>query len=219
MNHDDKQELLGAVNALITSPDAFDLFESLEVVGQLASRQPVALTGSAAILNPLLKLRVADKEAYARVLDLIDSRRAALLYEPLQKPTDTGYNKVEYMRGFMEQKRQRERRAVEIENMLRPPRDRLVGNARLEFMRRQSAKWKDLRDAFVAKAKEAAGGSLTKDQQQTVLSQFWKAVDDDLDTRFETAKLDQLKPASQRAPRDVSLASLTDALQFDPYKK
>ena len=103
--------------------------------------------------------------------------------------------------------------------MLRPERDKLVGNARLEFMNRQSAKWKEARDRFLTVAKDANGGSLTREQEDAALQQFWTAVDQDLARQEEVARREMLKPVHQRAARDVSLAALDTALKFDPYKK
>ncbi len=71
----------------------------------------------------------------------------------------------------------------------------------------------------MARAKEAAGGSLDKEQQRAALAQFWHKVDEDLAKRREEATRESMKPASQRIQGDVALEGLTAALEFDPYKK
>src|SRR4051812_23821367 len=136
MESEEKQELLEAVTALITSPDAHELLDSLNSLYPLKrAGHPVALTGAAAVLNAMLRLRIADAPGYERVLDMIEMKRVALGYDTLRKGTaaDKGYDKVEYMRQFMDQKRERQRLAATIENLRRPEKDQLVGNARLEF--------------------------------------------------------------------------------------
>ena len=119
----EKQALLEAATALITSPTAHRLLEALDSVFPLARvGHPVGLSGGAAALNPLLHLRLKDTEAYGRVLDMVESKRLSLGYEPLRKGTaaDRGYDKVEYMRQFMDQKRERQRLAAAVENIRRP---------------------------------------------------------------------------------------------------
>lgn len=219
MNDESRQELLASVNALITSPDAHSIFDAVNALSPVVAAHPITLT-SFELIRPLLLLRQRDKEATTRVLDLIEQRRLALGYDELRPAVPGGYDKVSYMREFMDRKRERQRTAVEIENMLRPERDKLVGNARLEFMNRQSARWKVLRDAFLDRVKAANGDKrLSKEQVQQALDQFWSAVDDELEAKRKAAQEELLKPAAQRRPNDISLTNLVEALQFDPYKK
>jgi len=211
---------LEAVNILIASPNAHEQFEAVETISRIAAIHPIKLTGEGASMNALLKLRVSDPAAYERVLELVEKRRADLGYDALRTPKGAGYDKVEYMRQFMDQKRERQRLAAEIENMLRSDRDKLVGSARLEFMRRQSAKWKLQRDAFLERARAGLGTkSLDKEQMQAALAQFWSAVDEELEARHAAAKAELLKPAGKRHVPDVQLDVLLAALKFDPYKK
>lgn len=219
MEPERKQELLEAVSALITEPNAHDLYDTLRAIIPTALRHPIRLSDGAAVLNPLLKLRVADEAAYTRVLDLIERRRAELDYDPLEVPDGpSAYDKVAYMREFMEQKRQRQRVAADIENMLRPERDKLVGNHRLEFMRQQSLRWKLQLDEYLAKAKDAAGGKMTKEQLSKSRGLFWSAVDDELERRREAARIESLKPPHMRQPTATVEADLLRVLEQDPYE-
>jgi hypothetical protein len=214
-----RQALLEAVNLLIASPKAHQLYETVEGVAHLAARYPVRLANDADGVNALLDLRVKDQQAYERVIELIEGKRASLGYDPLRSAKE-GYNKTQYMREFMEQKRERERLAVEIENMLRGDKNKLVGMARLEFMRRQSARWKEQRDAFLERAKEKVKApALSKDQMRAALAQFWQAVDEELEIRHKQVKTEMLKPTNKRQQPDIQLDTLLAALEFDPYKQ
>ena len=221
MDYDDKQEVLAAVNALITSPSAHLWYEALEAVTPLAVQFPVLLEGDHSVLNPLLKLRIKNEEAFSRVMELVESRRAAVGYDALRQPKKAPTKKMisaKYMAPFMEAKRLRLRVSVDIENSLRAPKDKLIGTARLDFMHRQGIAWKAKRDAFLEKARESHGGSLSKETLQAAVKQFWAAVDDDLEARGQAARGEALKPPSQRKAPTTTLGALMDALEFDPDK-
>lgn len=177
----DKQALLTAINHLVLSERAETHYNLLESLLGLPVDTPVKLTDEAELLNALLELGREDRDAYGRVMELVDRKRVERGWTPLLKPEPQGFNRNEYQRDFMYQKRQRERRAVEIENMLRPARDKLIGNDRLEFMRRTSARWKESRDKMMTAARQASGGTLTKDQVSAILKAFWERVDRELD--------------------------------------
>lgn len=219
MDAETKIAVVAAVNTLITSPNAHELYASLEAAGKVPTQYPVSLRGEAAVFNELLDLRRADPGAYERVIDLAEQRRETFGFDALRHAVPPGYNKVSYQREFMAQKRDRQRVAAEIENTVRPERDRLIGNARLEFMRRQSMRWKEQRDAFLQRARDAHGGRLSVGQIQTILTQFWSAVDADLEARLKQAKLGLNSTTAQKRGDGVTLESLEAALRFDPYQK
>lgn len=179
---DNKREaLLRAVSRLVEDPDAVRLFDSLSTIARLARVHPVRMTGDAEDLNPLLDLSLEDPTAYERVLALIESKRARLGHGALVPPKETGFDKADYMRQFMDQKRQRQRRAAAIENMLRPERDKLVGRARLDFMDIRAAEWKSELDVLLARARESLGQRLPREHLDAVRSQFWASIDKRLD--------------------------------------
>jgi len=172
-----------AVNHLVTSPIAERHFAILVELAKLPATTPVALTGDAFPLNALLDLHREDRGAYDRVMSLVDAKREARGWQSLLTAPLEGFDRNEYQRDFMQQKRTRERQAVEIENMLRPARDKLVGNNRLEFMRRASVAWKTRRDEMLDKVRGANDNTLTREQLHGVLSAFWKNIDDELATQ------------------------------------
>jgi hypothetical protein len=177
----DRQKLLQAVNHLVTSPMAERHIATMHELAKLPAGTPVLLTGEAEPLNALLELLRTDPAGYARVMAMVDKRREDRGWGPLVPPEQDGFNRNEYQRDFMHQKRVRERRAVEIENLLRPGRDKLIGNARLEFMRRASAGWKKRRDALLDNARSGSSGTLSKEQISAILEAFWRTIDNELD--------------------------------------
>jgi hypothetical protein len=218
MKPEDKVAVASAVAALIQDADADEKFAGLCELGQVAVRYPVAFTGEFAVLNALLRLGATNPPDYAKMLDLVDARRVAAGREPLRRPASQGYNVNEYMRDFMAQKRDRQRRAVEIENMIRAGRDALVGRSRVEFMDRQAKLWKQERDAFLERVRAAHGGRAPRDVQTRDLDQVWGAVDKQLDELEYLARQEMRNPLGAKgAP--TSLATLLNTLKDDPYKK
>lgn len=187
----DKQALLAAVNTLIHNDAAPLMFESVLAVARLPEHLLVGLIGEAEDLYPLVHVRRSDQDRFESLMELVDRKRIEALKAPLQAG-EQGFDKVEYQRIFMDQKRQRERRAAELENAQRHERDKLIGNHRLDFMREQSKRWKARRDEMMTAAREAAGGTLTKEQQTRVLSSFWSSVDAELDELEVAVKRKQM---------------------------
>jgi hypothetical protein len=194
-----KASLLEAVNALVAADNAPQLYSDLLGIMDAATRFGARFTGEREILNPLLNLAMSNRDQFLRVVSLIESKRAAAGASPLSAPPDTTYDKTSYMREFMAQKRERERRAVEIENMMRGDRSPLKGRARLEFMQTQSARWKAQRDDMLAAAKQRAGSQgLKRAQEQDLIAQFWQRIDRELDELEQLARA-ELQPGARKA--------------------
>ena len=188
MGDDSREAMLAAVNELTSSPAAKTLFDTLTSIIRVARLHPVKLDGDAAVLNPLLSLALNDPAAYEWVIVLIDNRRVTAGLEALRPPEEKKFDKVAYQRDFMDHKRQRQRRAVEIENMARPPRDQLIGRARLDFMDGQAAKWKTRLDDLLDAARRERGSRLPREVMEQLRTQFWAGVDAELDALEAEAK-------------------------------
>lgn len=192
----DKTALLNAVNALVTMQDAETLFGELTALLPAAGRLGARFTGPRAVVNPLIDLALEDPGRYEAVLDLIERKRAEAGLPPMRPAGSTGFDKTEYMRDFMQQKRERERRAVMIENLTRPERAQLRGRSRLDFMQAQAAKWKTRRDKLLEKARKDAGRRLRKDEVDAILKGFWQTVDRELDEAEAKARAKAATPVS-----------------------
>lgn len=193
-----KEQLLGAVNVLIHSDNAAPLYEDMIALMPAAKTLGARFSDYRAVLNPLLELALPDRESFNRVVNLIERKRAEAALPPMHPSDEEGFNKTEYMRDFMAQKRERERRAVSVENLMRSKRDQLRGRARLDFMQAQSARWKMARDHALQTAREAEGKRLSRQQVRAVLDAFWATVDQELDRREHLAREEHSKPVSMR---------------------
>lgn len=194
----DKEQLLGAVNALIQAEDAAPLYQDLIALLPAAKTLGARFSDHRAVLNPLLELAITDRERLDRVIELVERKRAEAELPPMVPEADDGFDKTEYMRDFMAQKRERERRAVDIENLLRSERDRLRGRARLDFMQSQSAKWKLARDTALQAARESEGKRLARQQVRAVLDAFWATIDRELDGLEQLAREEHRNPVNMR---------------------
>lgn len=195
----DREALLEAVNRLVTDEGANHLYMILTEVIPMARRLGVRLHGDNAVLNPLVDLAVDHPTQYANVMNLVETKRSARGLPPLDdaRTKDDQFDKTDYMRDFMQQKRLRERKAAEIENMMRPDSAKLIGRTRLDYMQAQSNKWKKQRDELLAKARKEHG-RLTKEQMNALLKGFWQRIDDELEELEALARAELQKPAHQR---------------------
>lgn len=198
----DRAALLAAVNKLVLSPTANDLYELLLEVIPPARRLGVRLVGEHADLNPLVDLAVSDPTGYANVMNLVEDRRTKAGLAPLDvaRTEDAQFDKTDYMRDFMQQKRTRERKAADIENMMRPEGQKLAGRSRMDFMHAQSLKWKKERDELLTKSRQAQG-KLTRAQMRELLELYWSRVDAELDELERLAREESQKPAHMRAKK------------------
>jgi hypothetical protein len=201
MDNELRSSLLQAVNALVAAENGPALYSDLQALIPVARSLNARFSDERAVFNPLVQLGLQNPESFGRVIDLIEHKRAELGQPPLARPADESFDKTAYMRDFMQQKRERERRRADIENMLRPPADALRGRARLDFMQMESNKWKIRRDDALEQARAGNGGRLSKDQQTELLKTFWSQVDRELDELEEVARAEQLKPRHLRVKR------------------
>lgn len=195
----DKQALLAAVNDLVKDPDPGYKLAAMDAVSALRRNYPVVLSGELRVLNPLLGLRTDEPEKYGAVQELIDQKREELGFKPCwPEPEATQFDKVECQRQLMAKRRARSGRAVDIENAQRGEKDRLIGNARLEFERVTLANWGERVRQAVENAKTAAGGKLPKKEQDAIRDAIWRRIDEELDEREEAIRRELLKPVHQR---------------------
>ena len=214
MDEDRKSDLMAAATTLVRSPNAHRLYEILTKASPLMGQYvEVCLVGEADTLNTLARLKATNVAVFNSIMELVDRKRAAAGYDPLNEPNK--FDKTDYMREFMGEKRLRERRAANIENLLRSPRDQLKGRSRLDFMQRQSAIWKKERDTLIERAKASSGGTtLRREDLVFLLDSFWAKIDKQLDEMEDHARNESV---GIKGPK-VSLDELDAALRHDPYK-
>lgn len=194
MANPERIALLDAVNRLIALPQASEVYSDVLALLPAAKSLQARFSGDREFLNPLLELGVADREKFDAVVSLIEAKRADTGLPPLAAPPDERFDKAAYMRDFMQQKRERERRAVETENMMRSERNQLRGRARLDFMQAQANKWKKGRDKALEAERKRLQRRLTLDEQKSVITAFWSTVDKELDGLEELARAERNRP-------------------------
>lgn len=196
----DADEMKQAAARLAKQEDAKAHYEILDQVITKAGTLPVKLYDTPAMwLNPLLYTYKAEPDTFKTVIQWANNKRIERGLTPLINPTPK-FDKGEYQREFMAQKRDRERRAIQIENDRRPARDKLVSHARETFLRNLARGWQEERDRMLEAARTKKGSRLTKEEMRDALAAFWDMIDQRLDAS-------ELKPRS----------ALRDALEHDPY--
>lgn len=187
-----KQALVDAVSALVDLEDekARRYGEAVEAMARFRTRHPDAWLGyELEVLNPLVDLASADPAGFSRIQQLVNSKRLLRgANRAWPEPEEEKFDKVEYQRQLMQERRRRSGRAVEIENMQRPERDRLIGNKRLDFENRVIARWGEELRSVMELARQAEGGRLSKARQQQIREKFWADVDQKLDDDLDSAR-------------------------------
>lgn len=210
MDTDTHENLMAAAKLLIKEHDGPPLYRMMVECAVLMHKyHELRFVGAAEPLTTLGAMKVRNNTVFQGVIDLIERKRKEVGYAPLDDKPEKGFDKDAYMAEFMQQKRLRLRRAAELENMRRPERDRLVGKPRLEFMDRQSALWATQREEFLERAKQSAGGRLSKAQREEVVAAFWTKIDNTMDA---------LEDSLRNKGPGVSAAELEAVLRHDPYK-
>lgn len=140
------------------------------------------LAGELAVLNPILELMLAgDDQAFSQVALLIDARRTAAGLDLMWPPEEPDkFDRVANQRRIMAERRARSGRAAKIENASRSERNRLYGNARLEFERNVLNKWGRQLEASLNAARQRNGGTLSRETTQRIRAAFWADIDDQM---------------------------------------
>lgn len=194
----DKDELLAAVNDLILDPSPGRKVDALSAVINLRRLYPVKLTSDFHVLNPLVEIAVFEPEFYEKTKALIDAKRIEKGYEVLWPAKHEGFDKREYQRNLMAERRRLSGRASDIENLSRGKNDQLLGTLRLDFERRQLKTWGDRLDALLEKARQANGGKLPRAESEKIRDAFWNTIEVELDEAEEIAKLKNMKLPTKR---------------------
>lgn len=194
-----KAALAEAVNTLVQDTDAGSLSHQMHGVLDIAARNiPVALTGRASVLNPLIKLALSDHSAYDRVMELIDRKRNEAGLPPLGAQEHDPDRRA-YMREFMAERRERLRRLVDLWNELRSEDDKVRGQARLAFEQMHAARWKDEKDAREIALRDKLGRRLSMEERRAISAQLWAEVEDELQALAAFVRSEIRKPLQARS--------------------
>lgn len=189
-----------AVSVLIDDPDAQPLFKQMSAVLH-AGLQGIALTGRAAILNPLLNMAQIDEGAYHRILDLVALKRKLRELLPLEgadEEKDTPDRRA-YMSSLMANKRGRQRRLVELWNQLRSQNDALRGVARMEFERMHAMRWLDEKNRREEVMRVHVNRRLLASERRKIADKLWEDVDEELEQLAVFVRREMHLPLMQRS--------------------
>jgi hypothetical protein len=184
----DLQEAKEAAARLAKDESAKAHFDTLDEVLTKAGALPVKLFNTeASWLNPLLFLYKAHPDMFKTMVQWANDKRIQRGLTPLFGDRSQ-FDKTEYMREFMAQKRERERRVVAIENMTRSDRDKLRGRSRETYLSVLSRKWMDEKAALVEAEKLRTGKKgLDREVMTAITNAFWAEVDRKIDLQEEAA--------------------------------
>jgi hypothetical protein len=151
-----------AVNYLIDAPDysarAQEMTRSIET-----PKERVDYTGSLACLNALLDLGAANRDAFERLLKLVETKRK-------ENPS---VSKRDYQRDIMRDRRKRMAKAILLHEARQGV---LKGAARAAEMASIRARWDKAKAEYLIKQETASGAD-----RLDAIRDFWAMVDRQLD--------------------------------------
>ena len=151
-----------AVNYLIDAPDysarAQEMTRSIE-----NPRDRVDYTGSLACLNALLDLGAANRDAFERILKLVETKRK-------ENPS---VSKRDYQRDIMRDRRKRMAKAILLHEARQGP---LRGDDRTREMASIRARWAKAKAEFLVMRESVSAGD-----RLDATRDFWAMVDRQLD--------------------------------------
>lgn len=151
-----------AVNYLIEAADysarAQEMTRSIE-----NPRQRVDYTGSLAPLNALLDIGASNRDAFERLLKLVEDKR-------MENPT---VSKRDYQRNIMRDRRKRMAKAILLHEARQGP---LRGEARVKEMASIRARWSKAKTEYLVTRETSSGA-----ERLDATRDFWAMVDRQLD--------------------------------------
>lgn len=163
----DVDRVTEAANYLVLSAHYDKLLAEVRHAIDNWDRTPRAFSGKASVLNALIDVGVDSRVAFERMVEIIDTKRAAL----------PKVRKAAYQRDLMRTRREREYAALRLHELAE---GRLRGRARETFYRGVRARWAAAKADYLATATEKAGRPLTYQERIDATSRFWDAIDANL---------------------------------------
>ena len=163
----DRSKIVAAINLLIECERYAKLVNELTSILENWDRHPMAYAGKLSPLNALLDVGLESREAFEKLIKLVESKRRQL---PKQRRQD-------YQRELMAARRSRVAKAIDLEELLHGEMD---AEGKSKFGKAIHGRWAEARNKFI-KSK----GELTWDQRNAASQQFWNAIDEKLDANLE----------------------------------
>lgn len=171
-----KQRVVEAVNFLIASANYARLINEITEIIETYDTHPMAYAGDLAVLNSLIDVGLANRDAFEKLLQLAEDKRRLI---PEAKRQD-------YQRELMRERRARVRKAMQLHEIRTGV--KLEGAARVKFMGDLQARWRKARDQHVD-----AKGDISWKERNDAAQEFWAKIDQGLDNNIAAEKALKVK--------------------------
>jgi hypothetical protein len=164
------QRVVEAVNYLIEAPNYAALINEITKIIETWDTHPMVYGGKLTCLNALIDVGLQNREAFERVVKLIEEKRRLL----------PKIRRVDYQRDLMRERRARMAKALELHEALH---GQLRGAARMAQMQAIQDRWAKARDNFLA-----GKGEMNFTQRNDAIREFWEGIDRNLDKNLADAR-------------------------------
>jgi hypothetical protein len=158
--------VVAAVSHLIASDDYSSLIGQMTRIIEGRPPYPTQYVGSAACLNALVEVGIKNREAFEKVLSLVERRR-------LENPKVA---KRDYQRNIMRERRKRMAKALVLHEARSGA---LKGDERTSAMAAIRRRWEQARAQFLAEQDVMSG-----EERLVAIRQFWSTLDRQLDANL-----------------------------------
>lgn len=170
-----RDDVVAAVNYLIHSRDLTARIKEINEILDRWEERPMIYAGHLMHLNALIDVGLEDREAFEKLVKLINDRRKLL---PAMK-------RVDYQRDLMRQRRSRIAKAVELQELRHGKMDK---RARSRFQKEITARWSEAQKDYIKKL-----GSLTWEKRNQARRNFWETIDKNLSQSIRAERAKKLK--------------------------
>lgn len=164
------KRVVEAVNFLIEAPNYSALIQEMTRIIERWDTHPMAYGGHLACLNAILDVGLHNREAFEKLVALIEEKRRA---HPKMRRTD-------YQRDLMRDRRARLAKALALHEARSGP---LRGAARVAEAKAIQDRWNAAKKEFLA-----SRGKLGWFERNEATAEFWKKIDAQLDANLQTAR-------------------------------
>jgi hypothetical protein len=167
----DRKAVTEAVNFLILAPNYAGLINEMTTIIENWDEHPMAYSGKLSCLNALLDVGLQSREAFERLLKLVEEKRKLV---PTNRRTD-------YQRNLMRARRARIAKSVELAEALSGT--KMDAAQKKEHTKTIQEKWAKARDEFIA-----GKGDLDWKGRNAASNEFWEMIDTKLDLNLRDAR-------------------------------
>jgi hypothetical protein len=165
-----RDRVLAAVNFLIEAPNYAALIQEMTKIIERWDTRPMAYSGHLACLNAMLDVGLQSREAFERLVQLIERKRAA---HPKVRRTD-------YQRNLMQARRARMARALALYEARNGT---LTAETRERETKAIQARWNAAKRDYML-----SQGATTWEERNAATKAFWEIVDRKLEQNLRAAR-------------------------------